>query len=132
MNTNNELVAVYGTLRKNNGNHRLLRESRYCGTETLNLSATLYTLGPFPALVFNDDNESPITVEIYEVNKPTLNSLDRLEGYPSFYNRKQIETSVGPAWIYYQTEEYHEDQVIASGDWMEYIDNQPKRYRSFI
>lgn len=80
-------VAVYGTLRKNSGNHRLLVGNKYIGTYYLDrVNATMYTNGSFPALLY-DEKGGKLVCEVYKIDGETFNRLDRLEGYPSHYDR---------------------------------------------
>ena len=73
-------------------------------------------LGPFPGVILEGD--TTLTVEVYEVDEPTFQNLDMLEGYPSFYNRKQVDTSKGAAWIYFlEGREGYSNAYIPSGDW---------------
>ena len=83
------LIAAYGTLKKGFYNHYLLEGEKFLGEA---ISKERFSLGhaSFPAVI-PDINGSPIKVEIYEVSSETLNKLDRLEGYPDFYNRELYE-----------------------------------------
>ena len=111
-----ELVAVYGSLREGFGNHRLLEGRTHHSTEVLEGSFTMLDLGAFPAVVLEGD--SNITIEVYEVDEITFANLDMLEGYPSFYNRKLVETSEGMAWMYYlECKDEWTSTYVPSGDW---------------
>jgi len=90
-------VAVYGTLKRGFGNNYLLRNAKYKGFGITSEVGLLYDVG-FPYFVPEEyvqdekllDVVKPVQVEIYEVDKITLNSLDFLEGYPNHYDRKLI------------------------------------------
>lgn len=112
-------VAVYGSLRQRMGNHRLLTTSKYLGTTVVD-GWDLYDLGAFPAIT---PGELPLTVEVYEVDDVVFASLDRLEGYPSFYDRKLISTEYGDAWVYYFHSAPNAPQV-PSGDWVAHYNLQ--------
>jgi gamma-glutamylcyclotransferase (GGCT)/AIG2-like uncharacterized protein YtfP len=114
------MVFVYGTLRRGEGNNRLLRDSRYVGDATV--SGTLYSLGGFPGLRL-DDAEGPVAGELWMVDDKTLADLDRLEGVAhGFYVRRRAR-AIGAnaravAWVYEIAEEHIVGRpVIASGDW---------------
>lgn len=93
-----ELLAVYGTLKRGKSNHRVIeRGCVYHGTTWVE-GWTMYNLGAYPAVV-QDTGDGAISVELFGV--PDLAATDRLEGYPGYYNRKQIDTPLGKAWIYY-------------------------------
>ena len=119
----NDIVAVYGSLRKGLGNHRLLSTSESLGTHVVNIPFKMVSLGGFPALVPQDDSHE-ITVELYTSDDPDVySSLDMLEGYPSFYNRKKIAVDGKPAWVYFiESHEYVRGRdVVESGDWSNFV-----------
>jgi gamma-glutamylcyclotransferase (GGCT)/AIG2-like uncharacterized protein YtfP len=108
-------VFVYGTLKKGYHNHYLLKDAKYLGKNLTLPSFTMLNLGAFPGVVFGGN--TPIHGEVYEVDEATFARLDRLEGYPNFYNRTEIITQYGSAWMYHlNREEYHVGAVL-SGDW---------------
>jgi len=111
------LVMVYGSLKKNFHNHHLLHTSELLGEQKTAEEYTMYGLGGFPAI--KEGGSTSICGEVYKVDDPTFKRLDRLEGYPHFYNRKEIETSYGTAWIYYikDADSLKSNKVIESGIW---------------
>lgn len=108
-------VAVYGSLRAGFHNHILLQSSKLIGSERIS-GFDMYSLGAFPAIV---QGVGDITVEMYEVNEHTFKRLDRLEGFPAFYDRMLVETSEGECWIYFQHTP-PTNSKIDSGDWYEF------------
>lgn len=114
----NSLVAVYGSLRKGKGNHRILDNDRteYLGTTRVS-GFDMYSMGSFP---FITDGGGEITVEVYRVTDGTTAfRLDALEGYPSFYDRKQVQTEYGLAWIYFINDyDVSRFQPVPDGDWV--------------
>ncbi len=112
---NTQLVAVYGSLKKGYGNHSLLESSELKGITETSPSWTMYDLGSFPGIVPGHTN---IHIEVYEVNQETFQRLDMLEGYPSFYDRKEIETKYGSAWIYFLAEkDNYMQSIVEHGIW---------------
>lgn len=120
------LVAVYGSLRKGLGNHRVLGDSpfKYEGV-IKNASLYDYCNGGFPAVSL--EGESDVVVEVYEVlNENTADALDCLEGYPSFYNREVVNVYshsgglLGRAWVYHIEEDLSPLPLVAHGDWKSY------------
>lgn len=94
-------VFVYGSLKKNFPNSKYLKTARFIKNISTSDKFTMYDFGYYPAIVF-DDSGYLIEGELYEVNNRTLDNLDILEGYPSFYNRKLINLEDGnSAYIYY-------------------------------
>lgn len=117
-----QLVAVYGTLKHGHGNHRFLTR---CKLKAVERSAgwTMYPVyeGPngeplgYPICI-PDRFDKSIVIEIYEVDGNVMEALDVLEGYPRFYKRELIVTTVGEAWIYYQ-DEAPATKRITNGEW---------------
>lgn len=109
-------VAVYGTLRQGFGNHRLLENSNFLGkTKTKPVFNMHGHIVPW----ISNGGTTQITVEVYEIDEETLEKLDWLEGYPSYYNRQLIDTEFGEAWIYF-IDHRSVGNTIESGDWAEY------------
>lgn len=107
-------VAVYGTLRRGHGNHRVLGDSPSIETVAANLPVKMYNLGAFPAIV-PCTKEHTIIVEVYGVSPDVFKALDRLEGYPQLYDRRQVMIGGKMCWIYFMHEARGE--VIESGNW---------------
>lgn len=106
-------VFVYGSLKEGYGNHRLLSTSEKVAEYVTPPIYTLHDLGAFPAVTLKGD--TPITGEIYEVNDEVFKRLDMLEGYPHFYDRVEIDTPHGDAWMYYL--KVCNDRNIPEGVW---------------
>ncbi len=115
------IVAVYGSLRQGFGNHRVLKDSEYLGTFKTNDLFTMYSLGAFPYIKPDEKNGIPITVELYKVISDNIAyGLDCLEGYPSFYDKKNItiqnfETDLEIKTYFIERES--ESVIVESGDW---------------
>jgi len=121
-----DIFAVYGTLRKGNGNYKytgMRTGAKFLGEETV--QGTLYHLGGFPGLT-QEASPVPVTVEVYKLLDPALGvRLDRLEGYKpakpegSMYIRAKTVTNSGrEAFIYYYNSlRVPARRVILSGDW---------------
>lgn len=115
-------LFVYGTLKRNFGNHRVLEEGEYLQDGRISSGKfTMLDLGAFPALV-QDKEGTDIHGELYRVNTQSLRSCDWLEGYPSFYNREVVDVnlSVGntvKAWVYFLSEPRGVSNSIESGEW---------------
>jgi gamma-glutamylcyclotransferase (GGCT)/AIG2-like uncharacterized protein YtfP len=128
-----ELYAVYGTLRQGFGNNRLLQNeySEYLGTQTLTAPFRMVSMGGFPGMISTPGKESTITIEVFRVTNPTVEArLDRLEGYPGWYDKQTINTEWGKAFIYTQTEnQVGKNPPVESGDWKQYTENKYASYR---
>lgn len=123
-------VAVYGSLRKGLHNHSVLGDSKQLGEDELE-GFSMYSLGCYP-YVRPDGSDKTIKVEIYEVNDATSDRLDILEGYreggDSYYDRKEVETSLGTAWIYFIDEDPCGSPEVHGGDWKEYYSEDSLHY----
>ena len=87
------LVAVYGSLLNGFWSHHLLGNSPFLGVGKTAPIWHMYSLGGFPGLVPTFQGEE-ISVEVYKVNDDVFSSLDRLEGYDHFYDRKQFDVHI--------------------------------------
>jgi len=93
-------VLVYGSLREGFGNHRLLEHPDVeKGSRGMIKGFAMYSFGMYPMCSVSPDDT--IFVENYLVPEEVFIFLDRLEGYPSFYNRKQVEYKDMLSWIYF-------------------------------
>lgn len=112
-----QLVAVYGTLRRGEGNHGLMRGAEFVGEADINGFA-MHSLGGFPAIYPQED--TIIKAEVYRVSDNQLEGpLDSLEGHPNWYRRVLIDTPYGQAWVYVmQSDRYKGYPVVESGDWV--------------
>jgi len=114
----NDHVFVYGTLKRGFGNSVLLNEAEFIQNAMTQPSYTMINLGFFPGVQLNGD--TPIIGEVYKVTEDEMLRLDRLEGYPSFYNRVRIPLpglDVEP-WMYFLPKKgYESNKKIQSGEW---------------
>ena len=107
------VVAVYGTLKKGYGNHRYyLTDSKFVGSGKTKDKYPLVVEG-LPYLVDEKGKGHNVSVEVYKVNDKTFAELDRLEGHPKWYCRRQIPIMVNGkqvmCWIYFNV------QTISTG-----------------
>ena len=120
-------VFVYGTLLSEEPNNILLSSSKFLGEDSVE-GFQMFNLGMFPACVPVSENftgYATIVGEVWEVDDETLKRLDYLEGYPNFYDRKEVETSFGKALIYFtprQGDWLPDAPTIANGDWKKRYD----------
>lgn len=110
-------MFVYGTLLEGQPNHRFLARARLLGEAMTKAEFELRDLGSYPALV--PGGEQAVRGEVYEVDEPTLASLDRLEGHPRFYRRSCVALADGAMAETYLLSPHQVGgrPVIASGCW---------------
>lgn len=99
-------VFVYGTLKKNHGNHILLENEQFLGNAVTEENFLLLEAGlPFVVDDTNHECSVPIHGEVYNVIDDVLNDLDQLEGHPHFYKRELVYVRINEeqvaAWIYF-------------------------------
>jgi gamma-glutamylcyclotransferase (GGCT)/AIG2-like uncharacterized protein YtfP len=125
---NKNKVFVYGTLKQGNS----LRGLNRWGTAATFISDAftsepkynLWNLGAFPAV--STDGNLRIQGEVWEVTDEVFKDLDRIEGYPNFYNRIEVDTTHGKAWMYYVSDiEHYNAELIKpntnnTASWREY------------
>lgn len=122
------LVAVYGSLLSGLGNHgrMVAAEGELVGETQLDPSFTMVSLGGFPGLI-RGGNISP-KVEVYRVKNENMPILNRLEGFHgpddpnNFYNRIEVDTEFGKAFVYTLDDDYRNRPIVESGDWRNYLE----------
>ena len=110
------LVFVYGTLRSGQGNSHLLKGAHGYGTGQTEEQYAMYLVSGFP-YVTSTEPRYPITGELYAVDDATLEALDRMEGHPRYYERRQVAVLIGGerymAWMYFRDPRGH---LLPCGD----------------
>ena len=76
----------------------------------------MVSLGGFPGLVPTEE-ENDIFVETYEIDEETNRSIEGLEGYPRFYGKDKVQTSIGECDIYVLNKQYDNEPKVESGIW---------------
>ena len=100
------LVAVYGTLKKGYSNYySYLTSSKHIGKGETNEKYPLVISG-LPYLIEEKGNGHNVEVDVFKVSGTVLAQLDRLEGHPKWYKRKQVEMRMSSGkilvcWIYF-------------------------------
>ena len=118
-------LFVYGTLKQGFGNHVFLDRAKFVSKSSV--QGILLHLGAYPGLLL-EQNGFQVQGEIWRVRMgPELTSIDRLEGHPHMYKRKEVESLHGTVQTYeYQDawtntgKTYH---VIQSAWWSREIAN---------
>tara|TARA_R110000803_G_scaffold56959_3_gene114662 strand:+ start:7375 stop:8451 length:1077 start_codon:yes stop_codon:yes gene_type:complete len=104
------LVAVYGTLKKGFGNYySYLKSSKFVGSGVTKDRYPLVVQG-LPFLVNKRGIGYNVKVDVFKVSDITLGNLDALEGHPKWYRREKIDIKVKngstlPCWVYFNTKE---------------------------
>ena len=110
------LIFVYGSLRRGQRYHALLRGAQFLAPYVTPPGYTMLDLGPYPGVV--QGGHAEVTGEIYHVDDATLARLDRLEGVPHQYARVAIASPHGDCWIYLYRRSSGSEPVVGSGNWL--------------
>jgi gamma-glutamylaminecyclotransferase len=110
------LVAVYGTLKKGYSNYySFLTSSKFVASGKTKDKYPLIISG-LPYLIEDIGKGHNVDVDVFKVSNSKLKDLDRLEGHPNWYCRKQIDIVVGKktlsCWIYFNIKETATNQVF--------------------
>lgn len=115
-------LAVYGILRMNAGRLScFMEDANFLGKTKTEPEFTMYGGG---CPVVCPGGITAITVEVYDVDEDTMKGTDRLEGYPHHYDRMEIDTKYGKAWMYFQ-QPYSllsNNRIIKTGDWHDQLE----------
>lgn len=111
----NNYVAVYGTLKINNSNYyRFLSDSQYIGDGTTKDKYPLI-IENLPYLINKKGVGHKVIVDVFKVTDEVMLRLDKLEGHPNWYQRKQIPIIVDgvtiKCWVYFNITESHEGKM---------------------
>ena len=108
-------VFVYGTLKKGQRNSKFMHGAEFLGNFTTHSIYSMYEFEDYPAVCLH--GRHAIEGEVYHVNDRQFRMLDDLEWYPHFYQRIEIPTSFGEAWMYIVKFELCHGQKQISGNW---------------
>ena len=109
-------VFVYGTLKQGFHNAFYLQNARFLGEFVTDPVYSMYNFGTYPAV--SELGKTAIKGEVYEISQAQLESIDRLEWCPEFYQRVMIQTSFGEAWMYVVSEQLCVDKINIAGNWL--------------
>jgi gamma-glutamylaminecyclotransferase len=111
------LVFVYGTLRQAYSNHQLIGDAYYYGIGSTRDNYAMYIASGYP-YVTSTEARYPIVGELYAIDDDTLDKLDKMEGHPRYYTRREIIVDVEGveyvAWMYFRNPQ---GTLMPSGDY---------------
>lgn len=124
---NQQPVFVYGTLKRNHANHRIIAqdESAKCVFYDAFIKGEMFDLGQYPAVVLS--GKGVVFGELWYVDSATLHRMDKLEGHPDYYKRVLVpllgaekNTQGYVAWVYVmQKEQFREElKPMFVANWM--------------
>ena len=116
----NLFVGVYGTLRKGGAAHHHLLDSEFI--KTAKIKGKLYNIGWFPGLM---EGEGDVLIEIYQINRLTLETLDYFEGVPDLFRREVVKIDEEDVFIYFYNRGITGGE-IQGGDWLRFCEERKK------
>ena len=134
----NELLFVYGSLKKGFDNHNLLNKyaKRLGNAHTVKKFAMFEdSFGNYPYLV--DTPFSKIKGELYEIKRAELmRKIDKFEGAPDYYVRKKIEVKshhgVNRAFVYMQPDTAIPTDQKALNEWTNNSDYKVEQLHNIL
>ena len=125
---NNKIISVYGSLLVGLGNHGVIRgRCELLGKTTVKIPYKMRSLGGFPALTPSVEiNE--VEVEVFKVNDTTYESVERLEGFPHFYQKFAVDTEFGASEVYVINDGYDNAPEVPKTkgvyEWRTFLENR--------
>ncbi|MDH3448738.1 MAG: gamma-glutamylcyclotransferase [Gammaproteobacteria bacterium] len=110
-------VFVYGTLKRGQRNYRFMRGAEYMGDHRTEKLYSMYEFDDYPAVCLRGCHA--IRGEVYRVSDRQFRLLDDLEWYPHYYQRIEIPTTWGDAWMYIVEFELCHGRRQIPGSWPE-------------
>jgi len=124
------LIAVYGTLKKNHSNYyHYLRRAKYLGGGTTKDKYPMI-IDSLPYVLKHKGKGHNVEVDVFKVCSTDLDSVDQLEGHPNWYFREEVDIKMKSGkilkcWLYFNKKDYKEGaqthktykQNTYSGSW---------------
>lgn len=122
-------LFVYGSLLEGLHNSCLLTEgdADLIGETSVVGDYLMISMGSFPAVLELGGHamrHNTIRGELWDVGEDTWKDIERLEGYPSFYDRTSVRTPLGQAEMYVLNQQEYGNgdlyEPVEDGDWRKY------------
>ena len=108
-------VFVYGTLKRGQRNFHYLRDSEFVAEFITEAVYSMHSFDTYPAVCL--PGQHAIHGEIYHVSDAQFQQLDELDSYPDYYQRIEIPTHHGDAWMYIVESELCRGRPLLTGCW---------------
>ncbi len=109
-------VFVYGTLKRGQRNQHFMRGAEYLGRHCTKNIYSMYEFEDYPAVC--QRGVHAISGEVYHIDDRQFRMLDDLEWYPYFYQRIEIPTGWGDAWMYIVQFKLCQGKKQVPGTWL--------------
>jgi gamma-glutamylaminecyclotransferase len=112
------LLFVYGTLKRGERNHPLLKDEKYLGDTGTSPNYLLVDLGPYPGMVEKPLGGFSVQGELFEIPYALLIELDKIEGSPFLFNLELITLVDGSkAFSYLYKQSIQGGRILSEGVW---------------
>lgn len=108
-------VFVYGTLKRGQRNSHFMHCAEFLGQHRTEKNYSMYEFENYPAVC--PQGSQAIKGEVYHISDRQFKMLDELEWYPRFYQRIEIPTDWGNAWMYIVKFKLCQGKKQLPGDW---------------
>lgn len=120
------LVAAYGTLRRGARANGIIEQvGTFVNSGTITAQCRMVSLGGFPSICPLLQGMYKPRVDVYKVKD--LQPLDRYEGFPHLYTRKEMDVTLDDESVVKATVYVMEDPndtinnvEVVNGDWIEF------------
>lgn len=133
------LLFAYGSIKRDFSNHYKLQYDRFIGEAITCENYNLYPVSTFMfPYMLEDESIHPIKGELYELTHSNIESIDRFEGTPNHYYRKEIEVKyqdkVYTAYTYFRSQDnpskYEKD--LPMDEWTKEFNDAGHFYKAFL
>jgi gamma-glutamylaminecyclotransferase len=107
------LIAVYGTLKKGYSNYNhYLRSAKYIGSGKTKDKYPMIIDG-LPYVLKNKGLGKNVNVDVFKVSNTTFKEVDKLESHPNWYFREEVEIKMSKGrtlkcWLYFNKKKFVE------------------------
>jgi len=124
------LIGLYDDYRKEGCLNGMLDKvnCKLIGTYSTEPIYSMYNVEEDDCCVAETNGITSIKVEVWEVNEPNLEKIERsynyypnFEEYPQDYKKEKVLSPFGEITIYFTNIEQPKEELITNGDWIEYL-----------
>lgn len=124
------LIGLYDDYRQGGCLNHLLNKTtcKLIGTYSTEPNYNMYSLEDGDCCVVENNGNNSIKIEVWEVGKIVLDKIERsynyypdFKDYPQDYVKEEVLSPFGNITIYFTNISQIEENLIISGDWIEYL-----------
>lgn len=124
------LIGLYDDYRNNGSLNGILNKinCKLIGTYSTEPIYSMYNVEEDECSVVEINGNTSIKVEVWEVNEPNLDKIERsynyypdFEEYPQDYKKETVLSPFGEIIMYFTNIVQPKENLIINGDWVEYL-----------